>query len=179
VVDPRVDQLDVVYVPQSTERICQLTGGGDPEGKPHVNDTTRFALLGTDLGSSFDQFVSGEHRTYFFFGDTHTGAGDQDGDAIAFTTDNDPEPEGLHLQFMMGDNQWRRLVIPGISLGNFETPTGGFSHSGRLFVFATTGVFRGGSDEFPQNSVLASAVDSHNNFDLCFFVSSVLSFSVQ
>ena len=105
--DPRKDHFDAVWVEGSTHRICQLTGGGDPEGLPHPNDTTRFGLLGTDLGSSFDHFENGEHRTYFFFGDTHTNAGDQDGDAIAYTTDDQPEPEGLHLQFIMGDNQWR------------------------------------------------------------------------
>jgi hypothetical protein len=169
--DPRVDHTNAVYVDRSTARICQLTGGGDPEGKPHPNDTTRFALLGTDLGSSFDHIVNNEHRTYFFFGDTHTGAGDQDGDAIAFTTDDQPEPNGLHLQFMMGDNQWRRLVIPGISLGNFEVPTGGFSHNGQIFVFATTGILRTADPPFMENSVLASATDAHNNFDLAYFVS--------
>jgi len=170
--DPRVDPFDVVYMPESTVRICQLTGAGDPEGKPHPNDTTRFALLGTDLGTSFDHNSGSERRTYFFFGDTHTGEGDQDGDAIAFTTDGDPEPDGLHLQFMMGDNQWHRLVIPGVSLGTLETPTGGFSHANRLFVFATTGVLRQDGSELPQSSVLASAADAHDNFDLAFFVSS-------
>jgi hypothetical protein len=169
--DPRKDHFDAVWVPGSTQRICQLTGGGDPEGKPHPNDTTRFGLLGTDLGSSFDHFADGEHRTYFFFGDTHTNEGDQDGDAIAYTTDDQPEPEGLHLRFIMGDNQWRRLVIPGISLGNFEVPTGGFSHAGRIFVFATTGILRIADPPFMENSVLASATDAHNNFDLAYFVS--------
>jgi Domain of unknown function (DUF4185) len=169
--DPRKDHFNAVYVPGSTQRICQLTGGGDPEGKPHPNDTTRFGLLGTDLGSSFDQFVNGEHRTYFFFGDTHTNEGDQDGDAIAYTTDDQPEPEGLHLQFIMGDNQWRRLVIPGISLGNFEVPTGGFSHAGRIYVFATTGILRTGGWVYMENSVLASTTDAHNNFDLAYYVS--------
>ena len=169
--DPRKDHFDAVWVGGSTHRICQLTGGGDPEGLPHPNDTTRFGLLGTDLGSSFDQFVNGEHRTYFFFGDTHTNAGDQDGDAIAYTTDDQPEPEGLHLQFIMGDNQWRRLVIPGISLGNFEVPTGGFSHAGRIYVFATTGILRTADPPFMENSVLASTTDAHNNFDLAYFVS--------
>ncbi len=169
--DPRKDHFNAVYVPGSTQRICQLTGGGDPEGKPHPNDTTRFGLLGTDLGSSFDQFVNGEHRTYFFFGDTHTNEGDQDGDAIAYTTDDQPEPEGLHLQFIMGDNQWRRLVIPGISLGNYEVPTGGFSHAGRIYVFATTGILRTADPPFMENSVLASATDAHNNFDLAYFAS--------
>ena len=169
--DPRRDHFNAVWVPESTHRICQLTGKSDPENKPHPTDTTRFGLWGTDLGSSFDHFESGERRTFFFFGDTHTDAGDQDGDAIAFATDDQPEPEGLHLQFIMGDNQWRRLVIPGISLGNFEVPTGGFSHAGRLFVFATTGVLKTGAATFMENSVLASADDAHNNFDLAYFVS--------
>jgi hypothetical protein len=133
--------------------------------------TPPFGLLGTDLGSSFDHFENGEHRTYFFFGDTHTEAGADNGDAIAFVTDDQPEPEGLHLQFIMGDNQWRRLVIPGISLEVLEVPTGGFSHAGRLFVFATTGVLNIGEVSFMENSVLASADDAHNNFDLAYFVS--------
>ena len=169
--EPRRDHFDAVWVPGSTQRICQLTGSGDPENKPHPTDTTRFSVLGTDLGSSFAHFENVERRTYFFFGDTHTGEGDQDGDAIAFATDDDPEPDGLHLQFIMGDNQWRRLVIPGISLGNFEVPTGGFSHAGRIFVFATTGILRTADPPFMENSVLASAADAHNNFDLAYFVS--------
>jgi len=169
--DPHKDHFDAVWVPGSTVRICQLTGGGDPEGKPHPNDTTRFALLGTDLGISFDHFENGEHRTYFFFGDTHTGAGEQDGDAIAYTTDDQPEPAGLHLQFIMGDNQWRRLVIPGVPLGNFEVPTGGFSHAGRICVIASTGVLRTGGAVYMENSVLASTTDAQNNFDLAYFAS--------
>jgi hypothetical protein len=169
--DPRKDHFDAIWVEHSTHRICQLTGGGDPQGLPHPNDTTRFGLLGTDLGSSFDHFVGGEHRTYFFFGDTNTNEGDPYGDSIAYTTDDIADPQGLHLQFIMGDNQWRRLVIPGLSLGKYEVPTGGFSHAGRIFVFATTGVLERGDLAFMENSVLASATDAHNNFDLSYFVS--------
>ena len=178
--DPRF----VALVAGTTQRICQLTGGGDPSGLDHVNDTTRFALLGTDLGTSFDHFQDGEWRTYFFFGDTEFGdtvfdQGDSAGDAIAYTTDPDPEPErgpqGLHLQFIMGDNQWRRLVIPGISLEAFEVPSGGFSHMGRLFVFATTDhehIDVPGTDgsDFMLSSVLASAPDAHQDFSLEYFV---------
>jgi hypothetical protein len=161
-----------------------LTGGGDPSGLDHVNDTTRFALLGTDLGTSFDHFQDGELRTYFFFGDTQFGdtvfnKGDSAGDAIAYTTDPDPEPpngpQGLHLQFIMGDNQWRRLVIPGVSLEAFEVPSGGFSHAGRLFVFATTDhehIDVPGTDGRDRmlSSVLASATDAHQDFSLEYFV---------
>lgn len=169
--DPQKDHFDAIWVDGSTHRICQLTGGGDPEGLPHPNDTTRFDLLGTDLGSSFDHFVNGEHRTYFFFGDTNSSGDGHFGDAIAYTTDDALDPGGLHLQFMMGDNQWRRLVIPGISLDKYEVPTGGFSHAGRIFVFATTGLLEHGDVAFMENSVLASATDAHNNFDLAYFVS--------
>ena len=169
--DPRVDHFDAVYVERSTDRICQLTGTRDPENKPHPNNTAGFDLFGTDLGTSFDHVVDGERRTYFFFGDTHTSGAEEDGDPIAYTTDEHPEPDGLHLQFIMGDNQWRRLSIPGIALGNFEVPSGGFSHAGRLFVFATTGVLRTGDATFMENSVLASAADAHDSFDLCYFVS--------
>jgi hypothetical protein len=167
--DPHIDHFKAVWV--STQRICQLTGGGDPQGLPHPNDTTRFSLLGTDSGNSFDMVVNGEHRTYFFFGDTTTGEGDSTGDAIAYTIDDQPEPEGLHLQFIMGDEQWRRLIIPGISLEAFETPTGGFSYGGRIYVFATTDHQTINNSEYIEKSVLASATDAHNDFDLAYYVS--------
>ena len=173
--DPRTqDHFDAVWVTGSTQRICQLTGGGDPQGLPHPNDTTRFSLLGTDLGTSFDQVVNGEHRTYFFFGNTNTNDGDSDGDAIAYATDDQPAPEGLHLQFIMGDEQWRRLIITGVSLedgGGFNVPSGGFSYEGRIYVFATTGHVVVGGADYMKNSVLASAIDAHSDFDLAYFVS--------
>jgi hypothetical protein len=169
--DPRKDHFDAQYVPGSTQRICQLTGGGDPQGLPHPNDTTRFSLLGTDGGTSFDQIVNGEHRTYFFFGDTTTKEGDSTGDAIAYTTDDQPEPEGLHLQFIMGNEQWRRLIIPGVSLEAFETPVGGFGHGGRIYVFATTNYRKINNVDCMEDSVLASAIDAHNDFDLAYYVS--------
>ena len=166
------DHFDAVWV--STQRICQLTGGGDPQGYPHPNDTTRFSLLGTDLGTSFDQVVNGEHRTYFFFGNTNTNDGDSDGDAIAYTTDDQPAPEGLHLQFIMGDEQWRRLIITGVSLedgGGFNVPSGGFSYEGRIYVFATTRHVVVSGVNYMEESVLASAIDAHNDFDLAYYVS--------
>jgi hypothetical protein len=170
--DPRKkDHFDAVYVAGSTQRICQLTGGGDPQNLPHPNDTTRFSLLGTDLGTSFDQVVNGEHRTYFFFGDTTTKEGDSTGDAIAYTTDDQPAPEGLHLQFIMGDEQWRRLIIPGVSLEAFEVPSGGFSCDGRIYVFATTNYRKINGVDCMEDSVLASAIDAHNDFDLAYYVS--------
>ena len=60
-------------------------------------------------------------------------------------------------------------------VGPRNTPRTGRSshaHSPGLFVFATTGVLRRDGNELPQNSVLASAADAHDNFDLTFVVSS-------
>jgi Domain of unknown function (DUF4185) len=170
--DPRVDHFNVVWVPGSTSRIYQLTGRGDPTGLPHPTDTTRFDLLRTDLGISVDHSFHGERRTYFFFGDTDSDGGAAGGDAIAFTVDDHAEPDGVHLQFVMGDNQWRRLVIPGVSLDIFEVPTGSFSHAGRLFIFATTDNF-GIIDDGQQmgRSVLASAPDPQGNFEKHYDVS--------
>ena len=176
-VDPqRVDPVDVAWG-FSTERVCQLTGGLDPTGLPHLNDTTGFDMLGTDLGSSFDHFVAGERRTYFFFGDSDDSDpnGGDFGDSIAYTVDDDPEPNGIHLRFVIGDNNWRRLTIPGVDLGIFAVPTGGFSHADRLFVFATTDC---DPDRPPGRimgrSVLASAVDAGQDFALHYDVSNNL-----
>jgi hypothetical protein len=177
---PSPDRRLVRFVERTTKRVCQLTGGQDAgynnEVKPHVNNTTAFDLIGTDLGTSFDHMVDGERRTYLFFGDTHANDADSSGDAIAYTTDNDPEPDGLHLRFITGDNNWRRLVIPGVSLGYFEVPSGGFSHAGRLFVFATTDHFsERGPDkkltDYMGRSVLASARDAGENFERHYDVS--------
>ncbi len=59
---------DVAYVAHSTRKICQLTGECDRErSRFTINRTeSRFGLIGTDLGSSFQQ----DGRIDFLFGDT-------------------------------------------------------------------------------------------------------------
>jgi hypothetical protein len=53
----------------ATERICQLTGSGDPEGIPILNNCAAAGITGADLGIVVDH-DTGDGRLYFFFGDT-------------------------------------------------------------------------------------------------------------
>src|ERR1051326_7899236 len=96
----------VVYVPGSTQKICQLTGEFDRELKrPTSNRTeTRFGLVGTDLGASFEH----NGRIYFLFGDTNATPASasateyrqsMSSDSIAYTESTDPE-QCLELKFI-------------------------------------------------------------------------------
>jgi hypothetical protein len=81
---------------RSTERIAQMTGSYDPEGKAHFRDTSLWRVPGTDLGANT---VLGD-RTFIFFGDVPTG-GDgvwppQNSDFVAFVEDV-PMPGGARV----------------------------------------------------------------------------------
>ena len=126
------------HVSGSSRKICQLTGDFDRErDEPTLNETfQRYSVQGTDLGSSLVH----EGRTYFFFGDTvGLSFGSLFGaDSIAFTTDIDPD-NCLSLQFVASaSGLFRPTLVPGVSLGSFEVPTGGFSANGSMYVFFTT-----------------------------------------
>jgi hypothetical protein len=161
----------VTVVPGSTRKLYQLTGEFDRERQAlTLNRTeTRFRLVGTDLGASFEH---GGH-IYFLFGDSNaTTPPDQwrpfGGDAIAHTTDRNPLA-GIRLEFIRApDEGYLSPQVPGISLGPFEVPTGGFSTGPRLYVFFTTdssgGVVMG-------RSVLASSTDNGRTFDRLYDVS--------
>jgi hypothetical protein len=131
----------VVYVPGSTQKICQLTGEYDRERQQFTGNRTesRAGLVGTDLGASFEH----NGRICFLFGDTvPTGLNNRNrpiaGDSIAYTEDTDPE-QCLHLQFITAsDGDYLSPRVPGISLAGFEVPTGGFSANGKAYVFFTT-----------------------------------------
>ncbi len=156
--------VEVRYVPGSTRRLCQMTGGGDPEGLPYINDTAEWGISGTDLG------VPVEHRgrLYIFFGDVPEF---DDADPIVYTTDPDPEPHGFRMiPILQGGpgTSFRPLTVKGLTetgyLGTNETPTGAFSYDGRLYVFVITG------DDEPVSS-LVSSPDPARDFDLHFRVS--------
>ncbi len=61
----------VIYLPGSTQKVCQVTGEFDQQRRePTINRTSsRCAFAGTDLGASFEH----EGRTYFLFGDSFVG----------------------------------------------------------------------------------------------------------
>jgi hypothetical protein len=123
------------YVPGSTVKIEQLIGDEDHQRHgPTLSRTfTRFGVLGTDLGYSFEH----DGHAYFLFGDT-VGHVSWAEDTIAVTNARDPE-KGVRLDFLM-DGKGKYLVIapPGISMGPFETPVGGISLGGHMYVVVRT-----------------------------------------
>jgi len=146
-----------------TQKICQLTGDTDRElGKATINQTgSRYGVLGTDLGFSFPF----EDRLYFLFGDT---VGVHAGDSIASSTDSDPE-DCLQLQFVTGtDGRYLPPKVPGVSLGPFEVPLGGFGVGEKMYIFFST-------DHTEQKvmgrSVLARSDDGAKSFTFLYDVS--------
>jgi len=144
-------------------KICQVMGEVDREtGQTAINRTvTRHRFWGTDLGASFEH----RGRLYFLFGDTHTSGGLRrpvDSDFIAVSDDRDPEDCLAVDVASEADGGFRPLTIPGVHLGPFAVPTGGFSVDGRMYVFATT-------DHTPANpmgrSVLARSTDDGWSFE--------------
>lgn len=153
----------VHYVPGSSRKICQLTGEIDRERQqPTLNQTeSRFGVRGTDLGSSFEH----NGRVYFLFGDT---IGRHGGDSIAFSEDADPE-DCVALQFVTGpDGLYLPPRVPGIRLGAFEVPTGGFSHNGKMYVFFTTDH---SEQKVMGRSILARSRDNAQSFEYLYDVS--------
>ena len=150
----RADEL--TYVEGSTAKVAQLTGDYDMSlGIPTLSRTgTRFGLVATDLGSSF------EHRgkLYFLFGDTWGRPGDRD--VLAWTTAHSPDKISLDCR-LAPDEKWQPLTVPGISQGAFEVPTGGVSIGGKMFVVFTTDH---SAEKTMGRSVLALSQDDGNTF---------------
>ena len=128
---------EVEYVPMSSRRVCQLTANADPEGLPHLNHTIDWGCDGTDLGFS----VEHNGRLYIFFGDVMRR---DNADPIAYMFALDPEPENLLLTPILeaGGTEFRAFNVRGSERGYlpvFETPTGGFSHAGQVWMFVVRG----------------------------------------
>ncbi len=153
----------VRHVTGSTQKICQLTGDLDRQtGQPTVNLTgSRYGVYGTDLGFSFLH----DGRTWFLFGDT---VGLHGGDSIAYTQDGDPE-DCLDLTFVTGtDGRYLPPSVPGITLGAFEVPAGGFSADGAMYIFFTTDHSEA---QVMGRSVLARSDDGAQTFTYLYDVS--------
>jgi hypothetical protein len=164
----------ISVVPGSLRKICQLTGERDRQrGTPAYNRTeTRFGLVGTDLGTSFEH----DGRLWFLFGDTWP---DPDGgDSVAWTTDRSAEP-GIRLQFATSGGRFAspRVATPHgrrVSAGFFEVPTAGFSANGHLYVVRTTDHRREAGREVMGRSVLTRAVNGDPTDLACLYDLSVV-----
>ncbi len=123
------------YVPGSTIKLEQLVGEMDKERHQPTRSRTfsRYGVLGTDLGYSFEH----KGRVYFLFGDT-MGRLDRALDTIATTDARDPE-RGVRLDFLtVPGRPYLTIEPPGISMGAFETPVGGISLGGNMYVVVRT-----------------------------------------
>jgi hypothetical protein len=126
--------LVIRYIPGSTIKLEQLLGEEDKERhQPTLSQTvTRYGLQGTDLGYSFEH----AGHEYFLFGDT-VGRLDRALDTIATTDATNPE-QGVQLDFLTVGNDYLTIQPPGISMGAFETPIGGISLGGQMYVAVRT-----------------------------------------
>lgn len=126
---------DANYIPGSSQKIEQLVGDWEFQYQQSTTNLTNtyYQLTRTDLGVPF--YHNG--KTYILFGDSqggHTG----DLDAIAYTTDNNPD-DGLSITFLTdGNGIWNPIAIPGIDMGTFNVPTEGVSYNGNIYLYSTT-----------------------------------------
>jgi hypothetical protein len=151
------DPEALVYLPNTTQRVCQLTGDVDrASGGPTLSQTgKRFGVVATDLGSTFEH----KGKLYFLFGDTWGRPGDRD--VLAWTDGTDPEK--ITLQFHRAkDGKWLPLTVPGLRQGAFEVPSGGVSLGGVLYVVCTTDH---SAKKVMGRSVLARSRDDGRTFE--------------
>jgi hypothetical protein len=149
---PGAEPAELVYVPNSTKRVCQLTGDFDrTSGEATLNQTgKRFGVEATDLGSSFEH----KGKLYFLFGDTWGRPGDRD--VLAWTAATDPEKIALEFH-KAKDGKWLPLTVPDIKQGAFEVPSGGVSVAGTMYVVCTT--------DHTQKKVMGRSVLASSNDD--------------
>jgi hypothetical protein len=149
----KIAQSVDVIVASRAVKICQLVGDFDHQKQqPTQNLTnTRYKLESTDLGVPFKH----KDRIYILFGDTN---GPKGGDAIAYTTDKNPE-DGLELTFLHDKERiYAPINIPGISQKDFEVPIEGVSVNGKMYIYHTT-------DHTEKVSMGRSVVAVSNNDD--------------
>ena len=165
------------YFPETTAKVCQLTGDFDKERQEPTLSRTfgRFGVPGTDLGNP----VEHKGRLYFLFGDTPA-IELRDGypimkpqdrrfmrDPIAHTTSTDPER--IELVFLVDeDGMWRPVTVPGISQREFEVPAGGISVGGAMCIVCTTDHTK---ERTMGRSVLALSGDDGYNFEYLYDLS--------
>src|ERR1017187_7440430 len=144
--------IDPVWVPGSSQKVCQLIGELDHEtGQPAASQTeTNYGLSGNDLGSSLEH----NGKLWFLFGDsnpttTFNGKPNaqsnpprtpSDNDAIGFTSGANID-QCLKLDFVRDSiGAFQNPVVlnaqgkPAITLGTDEVPIAGVDVGGRMFV---------------------------------------------
>ncbi len=178
---------DPVWVPGSSQKVCQPNGETDFETRqPTVSRTaTNYGLAGNDLGYSFEH----NGKLWFLFGDTRPTAAFNgkpnaqsdpprmalDNDSIGFTLATNLD-QCLKLDFVRDSiGAYQNPVVadaqgkPAITLGPFEVPIAGIDVGGRMFVIFATDSNNapqptGGNAGFSTRSVMAVSDDDGNTY---------------
>jgi len=180
---------NILYVPGSSQKVCQVTGETDREfDTPTASRTeTRYGLFGADLGYSFEH----DGRLFFLFGDamptkTFNNAPNGvpprsplDDDAIGFVWNANLTNTCPALDFIAGPNgAYQSPVVrnaqgqPAITLRIDEFPDAGTSQGGRMYVIFATDNYvylQGGAPlpgnlGFPTRTVVGVSADDAQSF---------------
>src|SRR5579871_808587 len=146
------------YVPGSTVKIEQVIGDFDKQlQQPTTNLTaTRYGIIGTDLGSSFEHNGS----VYFLFGDTLARGAP---DPMGFSQSTDPTAP-LQIDFLSaGPGTFIPVKAPGIAMGPFEVPVAGLSLGGTMYVAVKTDY---SPDNTTDRSVLQTFDETNRTFNV-------------
>jgi len=130
-----IEQSERIVVVSRAQKIHQIVGDFDNERQEFtLNRTaTRYGLIATDLGVPFTH----GGRTFVLFGDSF-GGDDPNDDAIAYTTDTNPD-DGIGLDFIQKpDGTYKAIVIPGVRRDGYEVPVEGVSLGGKMYIYFAT-----------------------------------------
>ena len=177
---------DPVWVPGSTQKVCQPNGEKDYEtGQPTVSQTqTNYGLVGNDLGSSFLH----NGKLWILFGDTNPtnifkGVPNSQTDPPRIAADNDSVAstastnigQCLKLDFVKDSiGAYQNPVVlnaqgtPAITMGTNEVPQAGIDVGGNMYViFATDNnnlMPVTGNLGNATRSVMATSTDNGNTY---------------
>jgi Domain of unknown function (DUF4185) len=137
-------KTSLTWIPDSTVRVEQMIGDCDYAAQaksgvctPTTSRTlTRAAVLGTDLGASFES----QGKLIFLFGDTIGPAENYfAADTIASSTSTDPAA-GLFLDFYTNSDGSPYFVrVPGVRMGAAEVPNAGIRLDSGTYVVIDSG----------------------------------------
>ena len=119
------------YHTNSARKILQLTGDYDPALRKNTlaRTQTKANLNSTDLGEPFEH----NGNLWFLFGDTGGMAVDSCGYTAAKT------PYGLtDFTLPLSGSSFAPLAIPGVAGGSYDTPSGGTSIGGNIYIIYGT-----------------------------------------
>lgn len=185
---------DILLVPGSVQKVCQVTGDTDLEfHQPTMSLTqTRYGLVRADHGYSFEH----DGRLFFLFGDTHPTnkfngkpnsqtdppRQEYDNDAIGYVSDSSSGP-CFRLDFITDSiGAYKNPVVlnslgqPAIRLRTNESPISGISDDGRMYViFGTDNPTDTASPPeplgYPARTVVGVSEDDGNTFHFLYNLS--------